>query len=61
MVDVKITESKNGATVEVIQENGKCTVSVFGRRTPESVKAAAQLQYSMMPPAWVMRQILKTL
>lgn len=61
MVDVKLTESKNGATVEVIQENGKCTIKVFGRRTPESIKAAKSLQYSIMPPAWVMRQVLNTL
>lgn len=61
MVDVKLTESKNGATVEVCQENGKSTIKIFGKRTPESVKVAANLQYSIMPPAWVMRQVLKTL
>lgn len=60
-VNVKLSESKNGSTVEVIQENGKSTIKIFGRRTPESVKAAAHLQYSIMPPAWIMRQVLKTL
>lgn len=57
----KLTESKNGATVEVTTDNGKCLINIYGRRTPKTVKIATHLQYSMMPPAWVMRQILKTL
>lgn len=60
MADVLRT-SKNGVSVEISVENGKCLVSLFGKSTPKIQKAVAKLQYSTMPADWVMRQILQTI
>ena len=60
MADVLRT-SKNGVSVEISVENGKCLVKTFGKSTPKIQKAVSQLQYSTMPADWVMRQILQTI
>lgn len=60
MADV-LKSSKNGVSVEIKVEDGKCLIRLFGKSTPKIKKAASQLQYSTMPADWVMRQILKTI
>lgn len=59
---MRLEESKNGVTVVVEHsENHKCMISLFGKPSRETRQAAERLQYSLMPAAWVMRQILKTI
>ncbi|MCQ2096797.1 MAG: hypothetical protein MJY87_02500 [Fibrobacter sp.] len=55
----KFKSSANGVTVEIEVENGKSFIRAYGKVNPMVKKAVAELQYSLMPPQWVMRQVMK--
>lgn len=56
-----LKESRNGTTVEIAVENGKSFVKLYGKPSKATRAAAYTLQYSVMPPQWVLRQIVKTI
>lgn len=57
----EFTHTKDGVTVEITVENGKSFIKLYGKPSKATRAAAYTLQYSVMPPQWVLRQIVKTI